>query len=370
MQPYDIRGPADVDRAALERFLAHTRPAALSALTRQRRHPRTRPEYLHALYDGSGLVGCGFATHRRLRYGAALLDIGDLTIVAPSVEDALLTQLLAALVAPLPAAGIGWVRLSAAPEGYAALGMAPAQFQTQLTAPTEGAQPRPTLRAAQPSDLEDLAALYDTSYRWVALSEERLRADWDALIAEPALVLEDARGRCVGFARLADGRVVEAAAADAGVARALLRALIPAPLLLAPDHPVARAALHAGWRADIGRAPLDAEADLYGVLDLSLAIEQLAPQLAANLAGSLYAGWQGGIRIELPSGASTLSVSSPHPHIEATDTPYALRLRQVELGGLAQLLLGFRAAADLRATGELQCDDTALGLLDSLFQRH
>ena len=34
---------------------------------------------------------------------------------------------------------------------------------------------------------------------------------------------------------------------------------------------------------------------------------------------------------------------------------------------LAQLLLAYRAAADLRATGGLACDDTALGLIDALF---
>jgi hypothetical protein len=47
--------------------------------------------------------------------------------------------------------------------------------------------------------------------------------------------------------------------------------------------------------------------------------------------------------------------------------PADLRLRQVTLPGLAQLLLGYRAAADLRASGDLACDDSALGLLDALF---
>jgi hypothetical protein len=42
-------------------------------------------------------------------------------------------------------------------------------------------------------------------------------------------------------------------------------------------------------------------------------------------------------------------------------------LRRVSLGGLAQLLLGYRSCADLRATRDLACDDTALGLLDVLF---
>ena len=47
--------------------------------------------------------------------------------------------------------------------------------------------------------------------------------------------------------------------------------------------------------------------------------------------------------------------------------PADLRLRQITLPALAQLCLGYRAAADLRATGGLACDDSALGLLDALF---
>jgi hypothetical protein len=37
------------------------------------------------------------------------------------------------------------------------------------------------------------------------------------------------------------------------------------------------------------------------------------------------------------------------------------------LGALAQLLLGYRSAADLRATGGIACEPTAFGLLDALF---
>jgi len=47
--------------------------------------------------------------------------------------------------------------------------------------------------------------------------------------------------------------------------------------------------------------------------------------------------------------------------------PADVRLRNVTLPALAQLCLGYRPAADLRATGGLACDDSALGLIDALF---
>lgn len=42
-----------------------------------------------------------------------------------------------------------------------------------------------------------------------------------------------------------------------------------------------------------------------------------------------------------------------------------LRVDRIGLGAAVQLLLGYRAAADLRATSELRCADVALGLVDS-----
>jgi len=47
--------------------------------------------------------------------------------------------------------------------------------------------------------------------------------------------------------------------------------------------------------------------------------------------------------------------------------PADLLVGGLGLAAAAQLLLGYRAAADLRATGELRCADVDLGLIDALF---
>jgi hypothetical protein len=104
-----------------------------------------------------------------------------------------------------------------------------------------------------------------------------------------------------------------------------------------------------------------------GVADLPAMLEALAPELAARLARSRYAGWSGGLRLELDTGRATLLLDDGRVAVVDGTRPADVRLRRVTLPALAQLLLGYRAAADLRATGGLDCDDAALGLIDGLF---
>ena len=102
-------------------------------------------------------------------------------------------------------------------------------------------------------------------------------------------------------------------------------------------------------------------------MDLPAALEALAPEFEPRLERSRYAGWSGNLRVEIETERVTLAFVEGRAAVIDGSRPADVRLRQVGLPALAQLLLGYRAAADLRATGGLDCDDSALGLVDALF---
>jgi len=103
------------------------------------------------------------------------------------------------------------------------------------------------------------------------------------------------------------------------------------------------------------------------VVDLLAALEQLAPALTRRLAYSRYAGWSGVVRLEGEAGEATLHCQTDRVKAEVAGGPTAVLISGLGLSAAAQLLLGYRAAADLRATGELRCADVDLGLLNVLF---
>ena len=94
---------------------------------------------------------------------------------------------------------------------------------------------------------------------------------------------------------------------------------------------------------------------------------QSNPEFDRRLAGSRYAGWTGDLRIEIDTERITLALADGRASVIDGSRPADVRLRRVELAALAQLCLGHRSAADLRATGGLDADDSALGLVDALF---
>jgi hypothetical protein len=360
--PHVAETPGDLDR------LRGYATAQGLDLERHLAQPRYRPALTRVVEQAGTLAGCALLGHRRLR------DPGD-----SEVFDALLGDCLGALMDQ----GLPIVALHGSCAEYAPFGFATYRFRAvvELRAGATGAGI--ALRAPEMGDLDDLAALYGASYQGLALIDERAAPDWRAWLAQhAALVLEDARGRVVAYAALAADRtgdllaIDEAAAADAGAARQLCGALLERAraegragllLKLAPWHPVAQVALHLGGRARL-RAPADAEpAALAGVVDLMGALEALIPEFERRLARSRYAGWSGNLRLELATERFILALDQGHATVIDGQRPADLRLRQIELPALAQLCLGFRAAADLRATGGLSCDDAALGLIDALF---
>jgi hypothetical protein len=353
-------------------------------LERHLAQPRYRPALTRIIDQDGTLAALALIGHRRLRLGAALFEVG--AVEALHVRDPrdadLFEALLGDCLGTLIDQGLPIVTLHGSSARYAPFGFAAYRFHSAVEL-RGAAGAGIALRAAAAGDLDDLAALHQASYQGLALTDERAAPDWRAWIEQhAALTLEDTRGRVVGYAALAAGQtggplaIDEAAAADAGAARQLCGALLDRAgkeelagieLQLAPWHPVAQAALHMGGTARL-RAPADDKpAALAGVVDLMGALEALAPEFERRLAHSRYAGWSGSLRLELATERFTLAFDQGRATVIDGQRPADLRLRQIELPALAQLCLGFRAAADLRATGGLACDDAALGLIDALF---
>jgi hypothetical protein len=375
--------PGDIERV---RAFAGGDTAALSAIDRHLGRPRYRPALTRLAEQAGELVGYILLAHRRLRLSLATIETGTIEAIAGDAtpaqigyRDVLMGDCLRVLVEE----GLPLITARAPADDLAALGFAPYRFDGAVELDAATAAPAPSLRPASEDDLEDLAALYQVSYASLPLAEVRAAPDWRAWLgeAEAALALEDARGRVIGYAAAvlagyaARLEIAEAAAADAGAARVLCAGLLAwarqrgfdgVRFALAPWHPVARAGLYAGGQPRLAASP-PAGAELAGVVDLPALLEALAPEFERRLALSRYAGWSGNLRIEIETERITLALDAGRPSVIDGSRPADVRLRRVALPALAQLCLGYRPVADLRATGELDYDDSALSLLDALF---
>lgn len=365
-----IRAATSDDAVALRVLVTSYSAAAQFALARHLAQPRYRPTLTRVAEQNGELLGAALIAHRRLRLGLATIDAGaiEMLVLGPDVPR---EELLGDCVGACYDEGLPLALISGAADEFAAAGFARYQFAVCTRLPA-GGNANLGLRAATPTDVIDIAALYEASYRHISLAESRVMPDWHAwLHNNAAVVLEDSRQRLGAYAVLYDNGVVEAGAADSGTARELLSALGAAGaakhLALPGIHTVTQAALQLGSRVEIG-SYTDAEpAPLAGVVDLPGLLGQITPELERRLALSRYAGWEGSLRFELAAERVTLVFAQGRAAVFDGTRPADIRLRQVELPALAQLCLGYRTAADLRATGELNCDDTVLGLIDAIF---
>lgn len=347
------------------------------------RQPRYRNELTRvAMVDGD-IAGYVLVDHRRVRIGAAMIDAGVLADVFVTLrwrESALFEHIVGAYLGTLYEQGLPLALVGDRPQDeLEPYGLAPFLLDAQVDFATQGTETtEERVATAVGADRDDLAALYEATYAGLPIAEVRTPADWRALIpSQPGLLaLHDRAGRVVAYARLDRAAVVEAAAVDAGMARSLVKALlnhgrstaIAVTLALSVAHPVAQAAMQlAGVLRLATHGTRAVSVPLAGIVDLPAMLTALVPELEQRIAHSRYAGWSGGVRIELGGGRATLLADHGRLSVVDGTRPADVRLRNVALPALAQLLLGYRGPGDLRATGGLDCDDIALGLLDALF---
>ena len=380
--------PADLAR--LRAFVAARGVAALSALERHLARPRYRPAFTRIAERAGQIAGYALIGHERLRLGAATLQAGRIAAldVQPIDHDGgELAALLGDCLGVLAEEQLPLALVRGPAEAYTPFGFAAYHFSSAAEFWKHDHTQKDMLRPVVEDDLEDLAALYEASYGQLPLAAIRAAPDWRHWLADNQAVFgaEDSRGRLVAYALLGSDRMYdtqialeidEAAAADAGAARSLCAALLSRArerhyelvhLTLSPRHVVAQTAMQLGGNIWIECPKSTDDMPLAGVVDLPLLLEALAPEFERRLARSRYAGWSGNLRMEIETERITLAFAEGHATVIDGLRPADLRLRQITLPALAQLCLGYRVAADLRATGGLACDDSALGLLDTLF---
>lgn len=380
--------PGDLTR--LRAWVAARGDTAIGTLERHLERPRYRPAFTRIAERDGQLAGYALIGHQRLRLGAATLEAGNIAALDvgstqddPSVFAALLGDCLRVLVEE----GLALATLHGSVANYGSFGFAEYFFKSVAKCWNLDHERHDLLRPVAEADLDDLAALYDASYNQLPLTEIRTAPDWRYWLAGDQAVwgIEDARGRLVAYsamkARAAEESaatldVHEAAAADAGAARALCVALLghsqnqgceQIRMRLSPWHLVAQAALQLWSQISLSASKSSNHTPLAGVVDLPLLLEALVPEFERRLAHSRYAGWSGNLRLEIDTERITLAFADGGATVIDGSRPADLRLRQITLPALAQLCLGYRVAADLRASGGLACDDSALGLLDALF---
>lgn len=385
--------PADFARVAA--FFGEVEgPAEQAYCERRLAHLRYRPEFTRFIEVDSRIACAALLRHDRLLIDGAALDAGfvENILTHPSQRRrGLFTALLNDCLRFLREERFPLCWLHGPASLYAPFGFAPVRYQAQATVPAELAARLPLAGRARPftpDDLGDVAALYAATYAGLPTSEERTAGVWHWRLPtmDDVTILEDLAGRVAGYAWVSQKavraklRVIEAAVAPDGRAAQSLLAILGARaraeglptvyLALAPDHPLARAAVVAGGEARLAGPIVPGSrwghADQAQVLDLAAALDALAPALARRLAASAYAGWQGNIAIDTERGSASLKIGPSA--IEAAPrngvTQGVLRLPG-DL--LAPLLLGTYGATEMAAQPGFQAPEPLLALLGVLF---
>ncbi|HEU5101064.1 MAG TPA: sterol carrier protein domain-containing protein [Roseiflexaceae bacterium] len=376
------------DLERLRVFVAAGGAAATAGLDKHLARPRYRPAFTRMAERAGQISGYALLGHERLRLGAATLECGRLAALDAGQDDpGLFTTLLGDCLRVLAEEGLALALPHGSLDKYGPFGFAEYCLDSTVKCWDPDQHQGDQLRPALEADLEDITALYEASYSRLPLTQIRAAPDWRHWLASQRAVwgLEDTRGRLVAYAAIearapdeprAALEIDEAGAADAGAARSLCLMLLRQAqeqdnalllLRLSPWHVVAQAALQLQGQITLAAPQPVSDMQLAGVVDLPMLLEALAPELERRLELSRYAGWSGNLRLELETERIVVAFAEGRASVIDGSRPADLRLRRINLPGLAQLCLGYRAAADLRATGGLDCDDAALGLLDALF---
>ncbi len=111
---------------------------------------------------------------------------------------------------------------------------------------------------------------------------------------------------------------------------------------------------------------------LAGVVDLPPCLRRWCPRSSGGCiilkVGSRYAGWAATCASRSATERITLACYSGQRDLTIDGSrPADLRAAPSRAARTCTAAPGYRSAADLRATGSLACDDTALGLIDVLF---
>lgn len=347
--------------------LSTTMPALIDPelLAHRQRHPRYQPA-LHLLAETDrGEQAIGLITHTRWQRQRARFEVGEVELAGSNHPD-LVAALLAAAAETAVAAGMAWLRCALPLSLASQWGMIPATLDSRVA--WRGGNG--TLALATFDDVADLAAIDQRAPAPRCVIPLRYEADWRwQIAAQPPLVARDRLGNVTGYAIFQDGSMIEGRAVDASAARELLSRLPDTvrELWLTPDHPLAQAAIESDATLTLCLPPRDAVMPLWIAIDPLAALRGLQTALAASLATSRYAGWEGSLGLRGEWGTARIECRAGAVQISAGNGMADIEVSPISIGGLSALLLGRRSASDLRATGDLRCASHEIGVVEALF---
>lgn len=341
--------------------------------------PRYRPSSIAVGWFDDAPCVLSVVAHERIAIEHALVDVGVLRWHV-LLGDATLHHLLEVLMQQaltMLAEGIAVMMVAGDAAQWSAYGFAPVSYEVATTWP-DPVQPVSLLAHSCRTVVPSPAEYHDIRSMQVAQSAMGVPQLIDAVsaLSQTWLLSIGHDGQMQAAARCrvtsAGTHVVAATASHAGAAHDLITALLHAPEVVRPvtvqlpvHHLVTQAALQHNAQTLVRAA--SQQTTLVGVLDLPAMLTALIPAFQQRVRASGYADWVGGARIEISDERAMIMLD--HGEISVIDgsRDAAIRMRNVEVPALAQLLLGYRSVAALRRQGLLYCDDTELAVWQVLF---
>lgn len=351
----------------------------LGALAVWERMPRYRAASIAVGWHDSTPVVCTVVAHERILIGNATVDVGVLRhhVVAAGVHRDVLAELLMQQALVLLAEGISCLALHGAVREWQPVGFAPVSYQNQIVWPT--ALPAHALAPGSYQvcvpEAEQMAIIRSMQLSQSVAGYPQII---DVVRAEPPpwLLSWGRDGQLQAAVELGtagnETHVSSAVATQQGAAVDAVMALMHAPEIVRPvrmtlpfRHSLSQAAVQC--HASMVHALPATHTTLMGVLDLPAMLTALIPAFKQRMHASPYANWRGGVRIEISDERAMIVIAEDGITVIDGSRDAQVRMRQVEVPALAQLLLGYRSVSMLRRMGMLACDDTELPLLEILF---
>lgn len=350
--------------------------ARIATLAVWRHLPRGRASSVAVAWQREQLVAAVALTHDRVGIDGADVDVAvvrETYCASPGTHDVVVETVMHQALSLL-AEGISIIMVQGNVSDWTRHGFAPVSLNSSIRQQNAPALAIPQLaRYAVPTATE-----WEIMRSMALLQARRTPTCYDTaqLPKRPWVLLDGRDGQLRAAADVVHttdtSRVVAAVASDDGAAFDLVQqlwytAIVPyKPSLQLPTaHACAQAAL-AQYGVITQHAAVDVCA-MAGVIDLPMMLTALVPAFERRLRASAYAGWQGGVRIEISDERAMLIINDGRVRVIDGTREADVRIKHVDVAALAQLAFGYRSVALLRRAGLLNCDDTELPLCDVLF---
>ncbi|MDB5105247.1 MAG: hypothetical protein JWP91_2936 [Fibrobacteres bacterium] len=346
------------------------------------------PGWKIELLDGGKSVSRLWIVDRTIRMGGSRIRLGGIAAVATEESHrgrGLAGQVMDAALALMEREGYEASILHGIPDFYHRFAFAPCMPEYGIRISTLNAERAPghlQLRSFQESDLPAIARIYNGENAWRTGTAVRDAETWKGFprsvgwFTKPGIrVTVDGRDRVTGYVVFDDTpekcRAAEAGGMGGEVLGSILRFLAQRAvelrkeevhLAIPPDHPLAIYARKFGCEADI-RYPRNGEF-MGRIVRFLPFMERMAEGLGRESEHPLP---EGEVALSTESGACILRYRDGQGSLGEPLSQGVEGSARFGQGTFFQMAMGYRAARDLLASGELQATSSQLDLLGAWF---